>query len=175
MVWAVVASGQSLHTDDIEYIKKAKINGKLKGMVAVSNVGLDLLPDADALVSHDSNWWSVHKKALNFKGRKFCRMIVGGTEQFIPNPSQSCNSGKMAMDVAWKIFNAEKILLLGFDMHGTHYFGRHPEKLKNTNDKQFKVHLRQFDCWNGPEVINCTQGSALQRFPFTELRKVLGC
>lgn len=172
-MWAVVASGASLTKEQVELVRQAKADGKLKGVIAVSNVGLDMMPDADALVSHDSKWWYNNKNALKFAGRKFCRFTLGGTEQFEPRLTNACNSGLMAMEVAWKVFGAEKIILLGVDMKGSHYFGNHPLPLKNSGVFDFKRHLNQFNYWNGCEVINCTPDSALTKFPFQELKDVL--
>lgn len=70
-------------------------------------------------------------------------------------------------------YGAKKIILLGFDMHGTHYFGRHPEGLKNTTEIRFKQHMFQFRLFSGAEVINCTPDSALKRFPLAALSDTL--
>ena len=78
----------------------------------------------------------------------------------------------MGMIVA-KTLGAKRLVLLGFDMHGTHFFGKHPEPLKNTTEKIFKTHIRQFDGFSGCEVINCTPNSSLTRFPLRPLREVL--
>lgn len=78
----------------------------------------------------------------------------------------------MAMCVARKL-GAKKLILLGFDMHGTHFFGKHPEPLKNATEKIFKTHIGQFNGFSGCDVVNCTQGSALQRFRFSTLEEEL--
>ena len=73
-------------------------------------------------------------------------------------------------------------MLLGVDMHGTHYFGKHPEQdekgrklLRNTSPKKFEAHIKQFDKWRGPpEIVNCTPGSSLKRFRFSDIRTELG-
>lgn len=173
MTWAILASGQSLTKEDVAYVKAAKEDGRLKGVGAVSNVALDMAPWADFIVSHDSAWWRANPKAKDLNMKKYCRMHVAGTEQYIPFITQACNSGLMAMDFAYRKRGAERLLILGFDMHGTHYFGKHPDTLKHTDDKKFKMHLRQFDTWNGCPVINCTPGSALTKFPFMQLREAL--
>lgn len=173
MTWAIIASGQSLNSNDVLYVKKSMESGKINGVIAVSNVGLDIAPWADALVSHDCSWWNNNRQADNFKGRKFCRNHRYNIETFIPSIKTGCNSGLMAMDVAVKIFGAKRLILLGFDMHGTHYFGKHPKPLRNTTDSRFETHIKQFDSWNGCEVINCTPNSSLKKFPFIELKKAI--
>lgn len=172
-IWTVIASGQSLTYDDVEYVRMAREAGVISGVVAISNVGLDIAPWADVLVSHDVKWWMKYPDALNFNGRKFCRQHYRSCEVYIPNPSSGCNSGYMGMQVVRDIFQAEKIILLGFDMQGTHYFGPHTRGLKNSSDEDFKRHLKQFRGWYGPEVVNCTPASMLEQFPFQNLRDVV--
>lgn len=171
--WLVIASGQSLNQSDVEYVRLAKVSGEIQGVIAVSNVGIDLAPWADALVSHDSKWWRNNPKAFNLNMRKFSRTGITLTEKFIPDHKQGCNSGYMAIQIARDIYKAERILLLGFDMHGTHYFGPHTGGLKNTSENDFKRHIMQFDKWSGPEVINCSPGSALKVFENKSLYEVL--
>lgn len=180
---AILASGQSLTPEQVSVIKNAKDSGLIRHVIAVSNVGIDLAPWADALVSHDRKWWSNNLSALEFKGLKFCRNAFRGVKVFIPNPSNGCNSGYMSMQVAKDIYKANKIILLGFDMHGTHYFGPHPElkingkilpnSLTNTAPHRFEFHIKQFEGWNGCEVINCTPNSSLKVFPLKTLGETL--
>lgn len=170
--WVVIASGQSLTEEDVEYVHEAHNRGNCS-VAAVSNVGIDLAPWADILVSHDSAWWKVNRQAKGFKGRKFSRQGVPGCEVFIPMISQACNSGLMAMDICHRKFGAEKIIILGMDMKGTHYFGPHPDCLINTTEKRFEYHIQQFNIWNGCEVLNATRDTALEKFPLVNLRDVL--
>lgn len=143
-------------------------------VVAVSDA-YKLAPWADALVSNDGNWWNHHKDAMNFAGRKFCGTHYKQLERLIPDGSfgGGTNSGLQGMRAA-QIMGATKILLLGFDMRGTHYFGKHPEPLRNTTANRFKVHIHQFSKWKGCLAINCTPNSALTRFPFMDIREALG-
>ncbi len=167
--WIVIASGESLTSEDLELVKKAGQENKIAGVVAVSNVGIDKAPWADFLVSHDFKWWDAYPQALDFKGRKFCRQRVPGTEQFVTSITNGCNSGLMAMEVALKIGMAKKIILLGFDMHGSHYFGPHIKPLRNTTPNRFKAHIKQFNGWKGCPVVNCNLNSSLKKFPFAKL------
>lgn len=175
-MWAILASGQSLKPEHVEQVRQARSDGRIKGVIAVSNVGIDLAPWADAMVSHDSKWWAHHTNANNFKGEKFCRNHWPRCKVFIPKPEQGCNSGYMAMQIARDIYKAKRIMLLGFDMHGTHYFGRYPDKIHpvskknvgliNTTEDRFKIHIDQFNSWKGCPVVNCNPDSALKKFPF---------
>lgn len=171
--WVIIASGESLTEADVERVRMGKVAGVVQGVIAVSNVGIDKAPWADALVSHDAKWWGAYGKAFQFAGRKFCRTQLRGTEQFLPSVLTGCNSGLMAMEVAYRVFGAERIVLLGFDMHGSHYFGKHPDGLVNTTDAKWRRHISQFDGWRGCPVVNCTQGSALNCFPKAELSAII--
>lgn len=151
------------------------VRGKCK-VVAVSDA-YKLAPWADALVSNDSNWWSHHPEARNFAGRKFSAANVGGVER-LPHTGAfqgGTNSGLQGMRVA-HMLGATKILLLGFDLNaskGAHFFGSHPPTMRNTTLQRFAVHIRQFDKWKGCEVSNCTPGSSLVRFPFSDIHELL--
>lgn len=184
MLAVVIASGSSLNDSDIDSVRLAYHSGVIDIVVAVSNVGIDKAPWATALASHDYNWWDAHPEAQNFTGRKFSRNGRNGTEWLdvtkmgMPN---GINSGLFGMVVA-KYLGAEKIILLGFDLHnraGAHYFGKHERstttgmKLNNTHADRFPAFIAQFNRFDGCEVVNCTQGSDLKRFPFMTLREAL--
>ncbi len=174
----ILASGQSLKDEDVEYVRMAQIVGSLDKIIAVSNVGLDKAPWADALVSHDTAWWIAHPQALAFSGRRFSKRGYRCTEAYDPKFGTGINSGLMAMLIARDVFGAEKLILLGFDMHGTHYFGQHTalcsgKPLSNTTPSRFKTHIKQFTRFSGCEVINCTPNSALTIFPMMELKDAI--
>lgn len=171
MIFAVLATGPSMSQAVADSVRHLRC-------VAVSNA-YQLAPWAEAMVSVDIAWWKHHPEALAFPGRKFCVGQVEGTEQYkIPGGS---NSGLYGLHVA-HMLGATRILLLGFDMHGTHYFGPHPKKrvenaghyeLKNTPPHRFEVFKRQFAYWKRCEVINCTPGSALDCYPKMDLADAL--
>lgn len=164
-LWVVIGAGPSLNQEDVDYVKG-------KARVVVANNAYHLAPWADCLAAADMKWWSHYKAALEFSGRKFCKNTVGGVELFkddlIP---RGCNSGLFGMFIA-RHFGAKKILLLGFDMQGSHFFGNHPSPLTNPRALDFKRHLEQFNHFpTDIEVINCTQGSALNKYPLSQIRK----
>jgi hypothetical protein len=143
-------------------------------VIAVSNA-YKLAPWADALVSNDRAWWQQHPDAYQFVGRKFAGCKLSGTEYLMSEGiyRAGSNSGLQGLRVA-AMLGATRILLLGFDMRGTHYFGEHKPPLRNTTAKRFAAHIAQFKGWHGPKVINCTPGSALTAFPFMDIRQALG-
>lgn len=169
----MLATGQSVTADQVQYVREVHASGKC-GAIAISDM-YKLAPWADALVSNDPNWWAHNPEASKFTGRRFCGAPSPGVERLDQTGefNSGVNSGLQGMRVARDVFRASRIVLVGFDMHGTHYFGPHPEPLKNTTPQRFLDHLKQFDGWRFGEVINCTPGSALKRFQMRELREVI--
>lgn len=150
---------------------------KVRGLhvVAVSDA-YKLAPWADAMCSTDAKWWDYHPEAKKFAGLKFTASPdfrpVEGVER-VPVASGT-NSGLLGVMVAVSL-GAKRVLLCGFDMRGTHYFGKHPEPLKNTTDRRFEVLMRQFRAYRprGVKIINCTPGSALNVYPKKPLEDCL--
>lgn len=179
MTWAVLASGQSLTQEQVNLVRLAKAVGVIEGVIAVSNVGLDLYPDADALVSHDINWWYAYPNSFEFEGAKYSAKEVGNKSvQQYKTSISSINSGLLAMLIARDIFKAKRLILLGFDMQGTHYFGKHPEakngrRLSNALPHVFDMHIKQFNSFSGCEVVNANPDSALNRFPKANLCDII--
>lgn len=166
--FAVLATGPSMSQELADYVR-----GKCK-VIAVSDA-YRLAPWADALVSNDRNWWDHNKAAYKFAGRRFASVALPHGVEALPRVGVyggGINSGLQGMRVAEKL-GATKILLLGFDMHGSHYFGPHPHPLKNTTAKRFVKHIEQFNKWRGCPVINCTPKSALKRFPMSTIEQQL--
>jgi hypothetical protein len=134
-----------------------------------------LYPDAEVLVSADSAWWYHHKP--EFEGRKFSAANIERVERLEGYPG-GINSGTLAIAVA-RHLGAKRIVLLGFDGHGSHFFGEHPEPLKNTTAERRRVHVLQHEqeaqkCrFEGVEVFNCTPGTSLTCYPLATLEDVL--
>ncbi|MFV1983009.1 MAG: hypothetical protein ACC657_05650 [Thiohalomonadales bacterium] len=81
------------------------------------------------------------------------------------------NSGYQAVNLAY-ILGAKTILLLGFDMFGDHYFGKHPKTL--VNGSPFDMFIKSFESITKDiEIINCTRKTALNCFPKMSLESVL--
>lgn len=177
----ILASGASL-TD--EQVCQVYNSDKVDEVLAVSNVGITKAPWADFLVSYDSAWWIAHPEALQFQGRKFCSREYNTVEKFDIKSlgiKTFLNSGLFAMFIAREICKTKRIILLGFDMHrrnGQHFFGKHEriynnQPLKNTDEKLFKIHINQFNLFEGCEVINCTPDSDLKRFTQARLKDII--
>jgi hypothetical protein len=166
--FAVLATGPSM-SETVARSVMLRCN-----VVAVSDA-YRLAPWADALASQDVAWWRANPDALEFTGRKFCGASeIKGVER-VPGISSGSNSGLLALHVAVKL-GATRILMLGFDMQGSHYFGPHQKPLKNTTADRYRVFKEQFARFQprGVKILNCTPGSALAAYPSEDLACALG-
>lgn len=167
--FAVLATGPSLNQAVVDSVR-----GRC-GVIAVSDA-YRLAPWADALVSQDRAWWKHHPEASEFSGRRFIGVPpdqIKGVEQADKTGiiTSGTNSGLLACHVAVTVFGATRLLLLGLDLQGSHFFGLHPAPLKNTKPERFAVMRKQFEQWphKGVDVWNCTPNSSLTCFPFGDL------
>lgn len=168
MRYVVVATGQSLTAEQLEKVRNLPC-------VAVSDA-YKLAPWSVAMVSQDRAWWRAHPEALKFKGRKFSGSEIEGTEAVKHEGliTTGTNSGLLACHVAVTLLGATSLILLGVDLHGTHYFGPHPAPLRNTQPHRFEQMKKQFRQWKqGVPVVNCAPGSALDCFPKASLSEAL--
>lgn len=141
------------------------------------------------LYAADAQWWGVHAQtALNHPGLKLTsdklvpyRQVVKlkqtGREGYDPTPGcvrTGGNGGYQALHVAIQA-GARRVLLLGYDMGGTHFFGKHTNGLRNTPDSTFAKWIPRFAVFAGlgVEVINCALDSALPWFPKMPLAEAL--
>jgi hypothetical protein len=89
------------------------------------------------------------------------------------------NSGYAAVSLAVHLNNGAPIILLGYDMCGEHWFGRHEEPLRNPRDESFLD-------WRGMffglslaakerniTIINASRKTALTCFPQMSLEEAL--
>jgi hypothetical protein len=109
--------------------------------------------------------------------KRYAMHVVKDVETVkVPSLGTICNSGVLALECA-KRLGATRVLLLGFDMRGTHFFGPYTNGLSNTNDSKRKIHMSQYDRWRrsnpGVTVLNCTEGSALHCFKTARLEDAI--
>ena len=145
--------------------------------VGVVNNAFELAPWANFLVASDAKWWKKHPAAHQFAGHKFCAGWVKGVHKVVDGGvDKATNSGLLAIEVARR-HGFTRMLLLGYDMHGTHFFGPYSNGLANTKPEKFELHQKQFEKWarrhSEIEVINCTPGSALRAFPKADITEAL--
>lgn len=166
--WAILASGPSMSQEVADSVRGLNV-------IAISNT-YELAPWADVLVSNDRRWWVNYSNALKFEGEKYCGLCIEtpkGVTKF-PGAISGSNSGLLALMVAVKK-GAKRILLFGYDMGGSHYFGDHAHGLPNPSQKRFDSFKKQFAGYKpaGVEIINCTPGSALKCYPFGDAKELI--
>jgi len=162
--WALLAPGPSASAELARRLRHLPTG-------AIGNA-FQLAPWAAFVAASDAAWWRKYPEAKAFPER-FGMMPIEDVERVsVPQIGAITNSGVLGLEVA-KQKGATRILLLGFDMHGAHFFGAYTNGLRNTNEAQRQTHLRQFAEWGRAnkriEVINCTPGSALTCFPTARL------
>lgn len=167
MMFAVLCTGPSMSqavADSVRHLRVIAVNGTH-----------ELAPWADALVANDTSWWNKNPQAMQFAGRKFSGNRIKGVERIEHFESCMC-SGVLALEVA-KRMGAKKIIILGADFHGSHYFGDYANGLANTTDTRRRMHAAQFKTWKRGNpmvsVFNCTEGSKLECFPCMSLTEAL--
>ncbi len=174
--------------------------GRLTGRPVVAvNDAWRLVPSAAVLYACDAAWWHHHKGVPEFQGERWSTHggpkhnnkleaaalyglnLVQGMDShagFSTDPAvihYGSSSGFQAVNLAI-LMGARRIVLVGFDMHGTHFFGQHPKPLRNNTS--YGNFIRAFEraakrLPPGVEIINCTPGSALGCFPKANLDDVL--
>lgn len=167
MKFAILATGPSLTAEQCEAVRHLRV-------IAVSDA-YRLAPWAEVLVSTDRAWWDYHKP--EFAGIRYSGPKVQGCKQ-LEGSSSGINSGVLALRVA-RSMGATEVILLGYDGHGSHFFGEHPRPLSNTTEHRQRAHNEQhrqeaFAChWNKVKILNCTPGTALTCYPTARLEECL--
>lgn len=188
-VCVVAATGPSLTPDVAKLCKNVPV-------IAV-NDAWRLFPFADVLYAGDGDWWDVQWGCPYFDGEKWSSHSLPNNDKtqqakryglnlvrgdvgdgFSTDPARihyGLNSGFQAVNLAI-LFGAKRILLVGFDMRGSHFFGDHPAPLHNVDDRKFTRFLREFERASPPQgvgIINCTPDSALRCYPMADLEQAL--
>lgn len=179
----IFGSGPSLSAEQVDAVK-----GQAR-VIAVNN-SYQLAPWADLLYACDYRWWAHYrpefaglKVSQDARAEEFGALRVPSVDE--PGLSldplrihQGGNGGYQAINLA-VLLGAKRIALLGFDMQGGHWHGRHPKGLNNPEQGNFARWIQAFDGMApdlgkaGVEVINCTPGSALRCFPMVTLEDFL--
>lgn len=188
MLWIVAAPGPSLTPEIAEACRGFSV-------IAV-NDAYKLLPFAQHLYGADQAWWeqrdgarefsgerwTVRTKGLNNEGciRRYGLNAVQGErgEGFNLRPGRihlGRNGGFQAVNLAIK-FGGDFIIMVGFDMTGTHFFGPHKEPLRQK--AYYQSWIDQFNrasklLPNDIRIVNATPGSALKCFPIMTIEEAL--
>ncbi len=193
-VAAIVASGPSAKTANV---------GLLKGRARVIAIkkSVELVPFADVVYGCDAPWWRSVQGLMKFQGLKLaydrgvCGSEYGIRKVEIPEPASNDllfgetgrigaggNSGFQALNLALQ-FGAERILLIGFDMHGRsgeHWYGRNNWSMcSNPTEDNYWRWRKAFEraapviAARGAEVINTSTISDLNCFPKLSIERAL--
>ncbi len=177
---AIICTGESAGRIDREPLRKFP-------RICV-NDGYILEPEADVLYAADSRWWAWHAGAVaeRFKGRRFCperltaekyglefitlerREGLSTQPGVIRTGGAIGNSGAQAINLA-VLLGARRIVLVGMDMGGSHFFGEHPKEIRVSGD--FKAMVRAMSSMAadlhryGIDVINTSDCSDIAYWP----------
>jgi hypothetical protein len=182
---AVLGSGPTMSrkvADSVKHLPRIALNTTHK-----------LAVDADYIYGGDALWWQRHLEVFDCAGWKVSMetrsrtwpnvpervevMRWGGQNGFDDRPGylrSGGSSGYQALHLAASM-GAKRILLFGFDCHGGHWHGDHPNPLGNPMESTYAGWIRAFNALapllaeRGVEVTNCTPGSKLECFPALEL------
>ena len=187
----VMASGQSLTKEDAEAVRHLPR--------VVTNGTYRMAPDAEVIFGADVNFWrnEGYQDVYDCPGFKVSLDLAGGVH---PNTPESVlivrvggrsgleagqthirtggNSGHAAIHIAASM-GAKRIILLGLDMTGGHWHGKHPKGLANPTEGAFKrwkqhfTHLAKALQERDIEIFNCSPISVLQCFPKRRLSDCL--
>ena len=162
---------------DVNYCKD-------KGTVIVINNTYKLAPWADILWGCDQIWWKLTPDAMNFKGQKHSleyKKVITHQSKYGDGLGLDLihcggNAGYQCINYAY-LQGAKEIVLLGFDMHGEHWHGKHKTGLSNIHDfkkwienfKQLAIDLKERNI----KVINCTPKTKLKWFDQKPLRQTI--
>jgi hypothetical protein len=184
-----IAPGPSLTVEDCERCRG-------QAVVAVGD-GVRLAPFADVLYHADDSWWKYYDGVPSFRGMKITFSMEAAQRfglhrvavkvknsgfgyrgvSFEPNYVHSGgNSGFQALNLA-VLFGARRIVLLGYDMKGSHFFGEHPRPLRNREPnpkwRDAFAEAAPMLAERGVEVLNATRSTALTCFPRVNLDDAL--
>lgn len=187
----ILASGPSLTVEQCAAVQVWRKGAGGAGAAGIRrciaiNTTFRRAPWADVLYACDAAWWRLHHAEVEseFTGELWTQ-DAEATHKFGVKRIESArrpglgkrpgvihqggNGGYQAINLAFHA-GARKIILLGFDMQGTHWHGKYENGLPNTQPWLFKQWLANFDglagdlAQEGVDVVNCSPGSALAIF-----------
>lgn len=181
----ILAGGASLTREDVDFCRG-------KARVVAINDAYRLAPWADLIYACDARWWDVHfERVAGLEGMKVTHsaeaaaryrlsLIIGRAAPGLSfNPSfvhLGNNGGYQALNIV-TLMGATRILGLGYDMKGRHWFGDHPpECSKPANFARWIANFATVppDLGRiGAVFINCSRDTALTCFPRMTIEEAL--
>ena len=186
-IWVVMASGPSLGWDeyaDVKTIERLKLN-----TIAV-NTTWRKAKFCNVIYGGDTIWWKhehdkIEKDQIDAE-RWTCSksaMRLYNCKYRNRKVKPGYNSGANAIELAANVFEAETVILLGFDCslkYGSHHHGDH-KKTPNPNHRRMPQWVRQFrslkEVCKGTKLINCsryTEIDFIKQKPLDETLCALG-
>ncbi len=184
----ILAGGPSLDLAQIRHVAMARLEGHCR-VIAVNDA---VFPAwwADWLHCSDNKWWVWHRNtATKFAGIKTTQdetVPVGwgvkllrntGETGFDPDPSCLRTGASGAYQALHCAVHAgvKRVLLLGVDMTGGHWFGLHPDGMDQGCDAMLANWPTMLPALEerGVEVVNCSMESRLDCFEKRELAEIL--
>lgn len=192
----ILAGGPSLTAKEFRHVARTRLSAGSNVRVFTVNDACYLAWWADWLHASDKKWWLLHRQtAPKFPGFRTCmddgvqeswarrlnytiEKHTGYRGGFAEEPDKVAtggHSGYQAIQIAVKT-GCAKVLLLGIDMKGTHWFGEHEDRVSpdwnETGLPWFPTIVEPLE-ERGIEVINCSPNSAVDCFPKAALEDVL--
>lgn len=161
-------------------------NGDDRQVIAI-NTTFRLAPWADHVYACDERWWNEYHDEVRATciGRlwTYYQKTADGfdLEQIdIPAAKTGGNSGVQAARHAITGLGATRIILVGYDMKGTHWHGNHPQGFPNPTPDNFRHwikhlgHLRRE--FPGVEFLNATRDTAIPdaKIPRADFDEIFG-
>ncbi len=173
---AIIASGPSLHVDDIALIQESGIF-----TIAVNNAW-KYARFCNVIFAGDGSWWESYAQDIDIHAEGWCCRDQGqlfGTQHF--KGMSGWNSGANAIWFAIEQKKATRILLTGFDcslVQGTHVHGDHAKTRNPKADDVARWHA-QFQRVAGlakkarVPLLNCSRYTEISTIPRMDLREAL--
>lgn len=189
----LVAGGASLTLSQVRLVGIAHARGLVK-VIAINDA---IYPCwfADIHYACDAKWWRAHRGVPGAPHRRM-RMAAtngdgvdsfyagyddiepierSGTIGFDPRPgfiTTGGNGGWQAIHIAVHL-GVKRAILVAYDMHGSHWFGQHPDACWST-EPNMTTRVNQFVEFadlikDRISVVNASPGSSLTMFPQTDL------
>lgn len=175
---AILAGGPSMSQDVATVLRASHIP-----CVAI-NTSFQLAPWADVIFAADMAWWNVYREALLLPGLKVCSQETANDARlhiFLPRDKGAGRNSALHAAYMLSEAGAARILLFGVDLDDddlTHWHGGdHPEPLRPIRVGDFKPAREAWGRFaeldKRPDVLNCSQRSALRCFPCATLAEAL--
>lgn len=187
-VAVIVASGESTRQARVE-LTRDRVH------VLAVKANIDLVPWADAVYGCDEMWWNMREGLPKYRGLKFTyaatvpprypdvkKVEIDPRDLILVDEplklGSGGNSGFQAVNlvIQWGVTD---IALVGFDMRGSHWYGRNKPPMNNPDQSNFDRWLKGFATaapilkQMGVTVVNCSPSSSIKCFPKATLEDTL--